>query len=280
MSVRYLLLPLCLTASFVACEATSTNEDAAADAGDFGDTDASADGSGDALPDPLSMPDWCQDSNQLWCDWMFECFSDADMTTARQTFGFDDTVESCLQVAVASCQNRTIPAVNDGRQIFDGVEAALCVNALANEPCAGYEELADGIAFDPPACSDVSVGTREFTETCQGNNDCAAENARCIEGLCTGRLERNSYLASCDPSQVTANLSCPGLLCLAIDPDDRTAGICTHACTLDEHCGEGASCFRDNSGDRFCLANCDTNADCGQFECVQASPDQFACITN
>lgn len=259
----------------------ASQADAGADALDDAADDATGDASGADAPsvEPLTMPEWCQRSNELWCNWMFECFSDADMTLARQTFGFDNTIESCRAVAVASCQNRTIPAVNEGRQLFDGAEAASCVAALVDEPCASYEALADGLAFDPPACADVTVGTRTQAQTCEGNNDCAAVNARCIEGICTGRLDRSSYLAPCDPSQVTADVNCPGLLCLGTDPDDRTAGICTHACTLDQHCGEGAECFRDNSGDRFCLATCRDSSECGQFECVQASPEQFACIS-
>lgn len=289
------LLPLGLAfaaGSLAACSDDSTGTPTNVDAGATLDGGAVADGTDAAsspdaaggedtepAPDPLSMPDWCQASNQIWCEWMFECFNDADLTEARRTFGFSNSVESCAEVAVASCQNRTIPAVNEGRQTFDGVQAARCVDALRDEACGTFEDLFTGAVLNPPPCDTVSTGQITQGQPCVSSNDCAAEDARCTEeGYCTGRLDRTSFLGTCDPADVLSVAACPGLQCLRVQQGAGQVGVCTHACTLDEHCGEGGGCFVDNSGDRFCLALCDDDDDCGGFSCVQAGPDRTACM--
>lgn len=263
-----------------ACGADETSETPAEDAGaaDAGVTDDVSGGPDSAPLEDLTLVEWCRDSNEVWCEWMFGCFSVQDLNRARATFGFTDQ-GSCEAIAVASCQTRTIAGVNEGRQVFDGAAAAECVETIAGEACADFDALVDAVALNPSECDDVTVGQVAQGDECVTTSDCAADDARCgDEERCTGQLGADAFLDRCTPDNDESAEACAGLLCVRIAAGEGENGICSHACTLDEHCGPGAGCFEDRSGDRFCLAECETDADCGEFSCVDTGDGRQGCI--
>lgn len=279
--MRSWMLAVCLVA-LVGCGDESASPDADAGAGTDAGTDIGEDAGAseqDAFElTPLTMVEWCRDSNEVWCEWMFGCFDTEDLNRARDFFGFTDQ-ESCERFAVGSCQTRTIVGVNEGRQVFDGVAAAECVEEIAGEACNTFDALADNVALNPEECFDVTLGQVEQGEECVTNGDCAAPDSRCgEEERCTGQLGRDAFLLACTPDDAESRDACAGLLCLRIAEGAGENGICSHECRIDEHCGPGAGCFEDRSGTRFCLAECESDAECGGFRCVDTGDGRKGCI--
>jgi hypothetical protein len=253
-------------------ESSGTSEDAGTDLTDVVDATDDVE-----QVEPLTLPGWCRESNETLCEWMYRCFADPDVRRANAVFGIDD-YDSCVEVFSASCQTRTIGGVNDGRQIFDGANAGLCVSALGDEVCGTYAQLESGVAMNPVECDEVTEGQQESGDECITNSDCAAPFARCVDDECTGELGGEFFLETCDPTDNDSVLGCSGRRCLQLPAGSVSPGICTSQCTVDENCGFGGVCVEDISGDQFCLASCDTDEDCGIFTCVQASPTIRACI--
>ena len=210
-----------------ACGADETSEAPTEDAG-AADAGVTADVSGgpDSAPlEDLTLVEWCRDSNEVWCEWMFGCFSVQDLNRARATFGFTDQ-GSCEAIAVASCQTRTIAGVNEGRQVFDGAAAAECVETIAGEACADFDALVDAVALNPSECDDVTVGQVAQGDECVTTSDCAADDARCgDEERCTGQLGADAFLNRCTPDNDESADACAGLLCVRIAAGEGEAAL-------------------------------------------------------
>jgi len=130
-------------------------------------------------------------------------------------------------------------------------------------------------------------GTAKRGESCNVDNDCAADEAVCTSGVggakvCTGPLTGDCFMTECssDPSSI-AN-ACAGVACLTFPSNQQgKAGICSVACDGDATCGPRGVCTSTNIG-KFCLTPCSSDADCHNgYVCVVAdSSGRKVCLVN
>ena len=236
--------------------ADAAGADAAADSADASTLpDTAADAAGaDATPAETTVRAWCSGSTSRMCDWMYRCFDAADLASAEEAFRM--TEASCAGQFDAQCQQRTMRSVSEGRQTFDGANASACLAALDDAPCDSLANMA--AALNPPACFDVTTGLVDQGGACTHGSDCSADDARCVEGVCTGALGAAAYLDVCSTAD-----GCAGLFCAPVPANAAgVTGVCSATCAAESQCGPGGNCVRAGE-QQFCLANCDTDEDCG-----------------
>lgn len=250
---------------------------ACGDASETVDTDTSADAGTDAPVDAvtdateaLSGAEWCRESNAVWCEWMYRCFTPEDLETAETAFHFDDEA-TCAAVLAADCQGRTMRSVTEGRQTFDGAAASVCLDALAAEACGTWEALIAGDALNPPECADVTTGVVAPGETCTNTLDCASPDAWCwtdtATPYCTDTLGAAAFQRECatggDARADVDTTVCSGALCLQVDPSSLDwEGVCSARCRVDRNCGPDAGCFQREGEEPACLATCTNDDQC------------------
>ena len=283
LSVRTLVLISALSAGWlVACGDEETETDTGSDVGvDGADTaDAAADATEEVPPtDSVTGAQWCRQSAEVWCDWMYACFDDEDLRRAESGFRFE-IEDRCLSTLDADCQARTLLSVSDGRQDFSGENAYDCLEALAAEPCDDFDAMVAGTAFYPDECRDVSAGLVERGGECTNSPDCAAEDSLCWyqgdpPGYCTGQLGRDAFSTQCDPTAETND--CEGVLCLGL-PENGAGwtGVCSAFCRTDRNCGPDAGCFQLEEA-QLCLGLCEDDDDCASDLVCLPTGERSAC---
>ncbi len=257
---------------------TPSTTDSGTDAADTG-ADTAADVTEDTGPATVTGTQWCRQSAGIWCDWMYACFDDNDISTAEQGFRFE-VEQRCLSTLDADCQARTLVSVTEARQSFNPEEAAACLDALLEEPCGTFAEMVAGDVFNPPACFDVSSGLVGRGEECTNSPDCTADDSICWytddpPGYCTGELGRDAFVDECDPQAETND--CAGVLCLGLPENGADlTGICSAFCRTDRNCGPDAGCFQLEEA-QLCLGLCETDDDCGGDLVCLPTGDRNAC---
>lgn len=233
--------------------------------------DAADEGITDTTLEPLSTQQWCIRSNTAWCDWMYRCLTPEELATAEASLGVNE--ESCASALTADCQQRTMVSVAEGRQSFDGAAAAVCIAALADEPCGTWTQLVAGDVLNPPECHGITHGSVAPGDECANTLDCEAEDAWCWKeeqdgvGYCTDTLGGDAFQWECEVQDAP---DCPGRVCneLPENASDWT-GVCTANCRADRNCGPGAGCFSGEDDARVCLGLCAGPDDCAEgLECM------------
>ena len=275
--LSWLALALGLSA---ACgdEADSPSTDVEIDTTDVG-TDT-VDETPDAEPDnTVSGRQWCRQSAEVWCDWMYACFDDTDIDRAEQGFRFE-IEDRCVSTLDADCQARTLLSVSDGRQEFSEEDAFACLEALREEPCDDFDAMVAGDVFNPPACDGVTAGLVDRGGECTNSPDCSADYGLCWyqgdpPGYCTGEMGRDAFSTQCDPLAETNE--CPGVLCLGLPENGAEwTGICSGFCRTDRNCGPDAGCFQLET-EQICLGLCETDDDCASDLVCLPTGDRSAC---
>jgi hypothetical protein len=257
---------------------SDTGTDVGADAADA--TETGADAAEDLGPtDSVTGTQWCRQSAEVWCDWMYACFDDEDIRRAETGFRFE-IEDRCLSTLDADCQARTLLSVSDGRQEFSGGDAYACLESLAAEPCDDFDAMVAGTAFYPDECRTVTTGLVRRGEECTNSPDCASDDSLCWyqgdpPGYCTGQLGRDAFSTECDPA---AELNdCEGVLCLGLPENGAGwAGVCSAFCRTDRNCGPDAGCFQLEDA-QLCLGVCESDDDCADDLACIPTGDRSAC---